>query len=80
MIHQGYKPHQADFQTVRLILFTKERLDLVGEMGRLCDQDRKVPNPFIPWLERSLAVTEVLKKAYGAKAPEGATKIHNNKH
>ena len=77
MINQGYKPHQADFQTVRLILFTKERLDLVREMDRLCDRDQRAPNPFIPWLERSLAVTEILKKAYGAKAPESATKIHN---
>ena len=75
---QGYRPTISDFKTVLLRIHERERYDLEEEFKKLCANDEiRSPNPFVPWLKRSEAVGDLLKKAYGRDAPEMASQLHS---
>jgi hypothetical protein len=78
MRSQGYRPAISDFKTVLLRIHERERYDLEEEFKNLCINDEnRSRNPFVPWLKRSEAVGDLLKRAYGKDAPETTSQLYS---
>lgn len=76
MVAQGYKPALSDLIHVNIRFLEREREDLSRKLKALCINERIfAPNPLVPWLNRSKAVSSLLTDVYGKQAPECATKI-----
>lgn len=76
MAAQGYKPALSDLKHVNMRFLEREREDLSRALKSLCvNEGTFAPNPFVPWLNRSQAVSSLLTDVYGKNAPGCASKI-----
>lgn len=75
MVRHDYTPHHSDMRVLHLRYCEHERRDLVDRLQAICKREPvAAPDRPAPWLDRSVAVAELLKQAYGKDAPELASR------